>query len=442
MNPTLRRVGSSPLTLWIGFVLVHFWLGLLNLYAPGFPLGDVTLVYKFWMDQALEAHYWVGIDSSWVYPVLALIPMVISRVLGPTLFGSTWLSLVMVLDAIAFAMLTGWGLRRQNVAVAWWWLGFLVLLGPIALGRLDSITVPIAIVGVLFIATRPRLAVVILTVATWIKVWPAALIAAIVIAVKGRARLIVAAVGTSALVIGGALALGSGLNVFSFITQQTGRGLQIEAPISTIWLWRGFAGVGDTNVYYDTGILTYQVRGDGVDVAAAVMTPVLVVALAAIVALGILAVRRRAGVAEVLPSLALALVTAFIAFNKVGSPQYITWLAVPLILGLATNAAGYGRPFRTPAIFTLVLAGLTQLIYPYFYDGLLFLNPVMLIVMSAKNILLFVLLGWAIVQLWQAWRLEPLDDADDEHWLPEVWPFAPVERRDRVDEHVSVSEKE
>ena len=59
-----------PITLWVAFVLLHFWLGMLNLYAPGLPLGDVSIVYKFWMDQAFVADYWVGIDSGWVYPIM------------------------------------------------------------------------------------------------------------------------------------------------------------------------------------------------------------------------------------------------------------------------------------------------------------------------------------------------------------------------------------
>lgn len=420
------RVTRSPFLLWAAFILVHLWLGALNLYGPGRPFGDVTSVYKFWTDQAVVSHFWVGIDSPWVYPIVALVPMMIARTFGPHLFGGTWLSLVMLLDIAAFGAITGWGRNRRNTSVGWWWVAFLLLLGPIALGRIDSITVPLAIVGVLLLATRPRAAAVLLTVATWIKVWPAAIIAAMLISLKSRTKVLVAAAVTSGAICAAALALGAGTNVFGFITQQTGRGLQVEAPITTVWLWEAFAHVPNTVVYYDHDILTFQVRGAGVEIAGTLMNTLMLLAVLALTVLALLALRNRTPVQDLLPSLALAYVVALIAFNKVGSPQYLTWLAVPVILGLATNAAGRGRPFRTPAILVAVLAGLTQLIYPYLYDYLLALNPVMLIVLSARNVLYFVLLGWAVVSVWRASRenVESLSgDAAAQAWLPTVWPF-------------------
>jgi hypothetical protein len=422
----VRSVVSSPILLWAAFILVHLWLAAINLYGPGQPLGDVTNVYKFWTDQLVIAHFREGIDGPWVYPILAILPMLAARAFGPEFYAGTWLGIVMLLDAIAFGVITGWGKNRENTAVAWWWVVFLLLLGPIALGRIDSITAPIAIVGILLVATRPRVATVILTIATWIKVWPAALLAAILISVRGRVHVVTAAALTSAAIVAVALSLGAGTNVVSFVSQQTERGLQVEAPISTIWLWRAFAGVPDTVVYYDQAFLTWQLRGAGVDVAGVLMNPLMMLVVVAITLLALLAARNRVPAPDLLPTLSLAYVVALIAFNKVGSPQYITWLAIPVILGLATNAAGRGRSFRTPAIMVAVLAALTQLIYPYLYGYLLGLFPAMLLVITARNILYFVLLGWAIAGLWQASRssrtwIRP--DAADEAWLPSVWPF-------------------
>ena len=422
----LRSLARSRVLLWAAFILAHLWLGALNLYGPGLPFGDVTIVYRFWTDQALVSNYWVGIDGSWVYPIVALVPMLLSRVFGPELFPNTWLSLVLTLDIVAFGVLTGWGRNRRNTAVAWWWVAFFLLLGPIAVGRIDSITVPLAIVGVLLVATRPRAAAVILAVATWIKVWPAALLAAILISVRARRELVVGAVVTSLAIIAVALSFGAGANVFSFVTQQSVRGLQVEAPISNIWLWQEFAGVANTFVYYDPGVLTWQVRGPGVTAASILMNPLMILVVVAITVLALLALRNRVAAQDLLSPLSLAYVVAVIAFNKVGSPQYITWIAVPVILGLATNAVGRGRPFRTPAILVLVIAALTQLIYPYLYGYVLGLYPAMLIVLSARNLLYFVLLGWAVVSLWRSSRADNSDaqeDRSDGAWLPAVWPF-------------------
>jgi hypothetical protein len=357
-----------------------------------------------------------------VYPIVALVPMLASLLFGPDQYASTWLSMVMILNAVAFGFVTGWGRSRERVALGWWWVGFLLLLGPIALGRIDSVTVPIAMVGVLVVATRPRVATVLLGVATWVKIWPAAILLAMVLAMRERRQVIVTAAILSAGIVVIALLLGSGLNVLSFITQQSDRGLQVEAPVSTIWLWRALAGEHGTLVYYDMGILTYQVEGDGTAFAASIMTPLLVAVVAVVALLGVRSVRRGAQPADLLPALALALVTAFIAVNKVGSPQFVSWLAVPIALGIATRMAGTGRSYRTPGAIVLVLAALTQLVYPYLYNELLNLNPLMVIALTGRNLLYFVLLGWAIHAVVTA----PSEAAPDEDptWLPSVWPLA------------------
>ena len=423
-------VAKHPATLWAAFILVHLWLGLVNLYSPSNGLGDVTDVYRHWTDQALIANYRVGIDTVWVYPILALPPMLAAAAFGTDQYASTWLSMVVILNAVAFGFVTGWGRSRERVTVGWWWVGFLLLLGPIALARIDAVTIAFALVGVTLLSTRPRAAAIVLAIATWTKVWPAALIGAAMIALRSRWQVLSGAIALSAAVIVIALALGSGLNVFSFVTEQTGRGVQVESPVAGIWMWQALARVPGAYVYYDQQILTFQVQGSGVDLAAAVMTPLLGLVGVVIVLLGIRAARAGASAGDLLPPLALALVSALIGFNKVGSPQFIGWLAVPIVLGLATSAAGHGRSFRFPAIVGLAMAALTQLIYPYLYRALLLLDPLLLGALTVRNILEFVLLAWAV---WAVVR-SPLamDDPDAENWLPSVWPFE--HRPDPVDQ--------
>jgi hypothetical protein len=398
----------NPIVLWSAFVVVHFVLGMLGLYGPGLPLGDVTFVYKFWVENGLSSDIWVGLDTVWVYPIVALLPMLVAYLFGPDQYAPTWLTFVMFVDAAAFAVLVGFHRDPRLARVGWWWLAFLLLLGPVALGRIDSITVPIAIVGVLVLATAPRLAAVLLTVATWIKVWPAALIAAAIVAMRTRWQIALTALVASALIAIVALVLGAGGNLFSFIGQQAGRGLQVESPIGTFWMWDAWATHSSRSiVYYDQAILTYQVVGPGAVVAAAVVTPLLAVVTAALLVLGLVAMRRGVPATELLPPLTLAITTALILFNKVGSPQFVTWLAVPIVLGITASITGRGGSFRVPVVLGLVIAGLTQLIYPYLYDQLLGLNFTMLLVLSARNVLYVVLLVWAIVAVIDALRYEP-----------------------------------
>jgi hypothetical protein len=391
--------------LWAAFVVVHLWLGYLNFYPFLYGLGDVTGVYRGWAEQALVANEWIGIDSDFVYPIGALVPILASASFGLPAYASTWMILVAALNAGAFAYLVGafsrGGGRRFSPVVAWWWLLFLVLLGPIATGRIDAFTIPFALVGVLVAARRPGVAALLLTIATWIKVWPAVLLAAVVLASRQRALMVYVAALASSGLLALMLLLGSGAHVLSFITQQTGRGLQIEAPVTTVWMWQAFAEVPGVSVYYDYDILTYQVSGAGVDVAAALMTPTLVFVAAGVCLLGFLVVRRAEPgtmLTSVLAPLSLALVVSLLAFNKVGSPQFVLWLAVPVVVGLASQK-DTGQSFRVPTVAVLAIALLTQLIYPIFYGSVLNLDPVMLLVLTLRNVLLFVVLGWAIAVL-------------------------------------------
>ena len=433
---TVAAWARHPAILWVAFLAVHTWLSALNLYGYGLPLGDVTIVYTFWVDRFVSDGYLVGIDSAWVYPILAIVPMFAALIAGFDNYALAWLGLMTLLNAAAFGTLIGWrpretvvqdlspdppvkarshGTARADVLhnsqwrvwAAWWWLAFLAVLGPIALGRIDAVTVPLAIIGGLLVARRPVAAAVILTIGAWVKVWPAAIVGALVIIAKDRWRILMTAVGVSLGTIALALLLGSGANVLSFITQQTGRGLQVEAPVTTFWLWRVLGGDPATRVYYDEHILTWQVTGPYVAETAALMTPLQLVAIAALIALVVYAVRGGATATELLAPVSLAFVTALIAFNKVGSPQFVAWLAVPVILGLVEHWRGRGWSFTWPALITLVIAALTHVMYPYLYGYVLTVHPLMLLAVTVRNGLYFALLAWAIVRIWRLGNDEP-----------------------------------
>ncbi|MBB5642062.1 glycosyltransferase 87 family protein [Cryobacterium roopkundense] len=383
----------APL-LWGAFVLVHVVIVLLALYGPGNPLGDVAVVYRGWAD-GLRNGTIVGIDAPFVYPILAMLPISAALALGDALYLYTWFLLVTLCDAAAFFMLVR-GLHPHRVRVAWWWLLFQLLLGPIALARIDSITVPVTIIGLLWLGSRPFWGTALLVLATWVKIWPAAVIAALFVVWPQRWRMLLLASAISLGIVVVALVLGSGRNVVSFVTAQTARGIQIEAPVAGFWMWLTALRVPASSLYYDRDILTFQVAGPGVDVASALMTPLMALMAICVVLLGARATRAGAAFVTVFPPLVLALTVTLIAFNKVGSPQFMAWLAAPIILGLVWHGAAW----RTPATLALVIAALTQLVYPYFYDWLLVADPTLVFVLSVRNLLEFVLLGWAVRELW------------------------------------------
>lgn len=395
----VRRALGGRGALWIAFAVVHLLLAWLNLFAPGYPMGDVTGVYRVWAENASHGWLRMGIDAPWVYPILAFAPMAAAFAFGEAYIAQSWLVIVAVLDGIAFSILLGRaGLSRRRRLAAWWWLGFMLLLGPIAFGRIDAVTVPFAIAGLLWAAGRPRVAATLLTIGAWIKVWPAALVAALVIASRRRGEVVTIAVSLSVAIIGVSLLAGAGTNVFGFIAEQAGRGLQIEAPAAVFWLWQIVAGAEDVTIEYSRDILTFQIVGPGADAAASLTTPLMLVGVLAVAGVGIRAARRGAHFGVLMPPLALAFVVVLMLANKVGSPQFVTWLAAPVVLGLVLRPAR----FAVPALLAAAIALITQIIYPYWYGWLLIADPAFVFLLTMKVALLVALLVWAIRAVWQA----------------------------------------
>jgi hypothetical protein len=390
--------------LWIAFAVVHIVVAVLGFVWPNQPMGDVTNVYDPWSTWAIEGRAIVGITESWVYPQLALVPLVLAQGLALIAgYEVAWAILATLGDALAFALLVGAGRSAGRRAAAWFWLAFIVLLGPVGMYRLDAITVPLALAGCLWLLGRPWLGSILLAVATWIKVWPAALLAAAVIALRRRLAVVGGAVVVSVLALVVVVAAGGGAHAFGFITDQTDRGLQLEAPVSAWYVWGAVLGVPGSFIYYDQDLLTYQVAGPGVDAVIAVMTPLLVVAVLAVAMLGVYRAWRGAGFAWLFPSLALALVLALILFNKVGSPQYMTWLIPPLAVGLVIDRRRWGGP----AALGLVIALVTHAVYPLMYGELLGAQPFAAALLTARNALVAVLLVWAVVRLARLPRRAP-----------------------------------
>ena len=388
---------SRRVVLWSGFLLVHVAVAVLGYVLPTEPMGDVYRVYEPWSDAALSGNGIVGITWPWVYPQLALVPMLLAHVFdGITrTYTASWAVLVTVCDAPAFALLVGRGRSAGRSVAAWFWLGFMLLLGPAGMYRLDAITVPLAIAGCLWLVRRPLVGSILLSVATWMKVWPAALLAAALIAVRRRFALIGGAVLVSAITVGAVALAGGGAHVFSFIGDQTGRALQLEAPVSGIYVWATVLRVPGASLYYSTDMLTYEATGPHVDVVIAVMTPLLALAVGTVAGIGAVKAWRGASFAALFPDLALSLVLAFIFFNKVGSPQYYTWIVAPLVMGLVVHR----RRWRRMAVLGLVIAALTQLMYPLMYMGVLTADPMSELVLTVRNLAVGAMLVWSVVRL-------------------------------------------
>jgi hypothetical protein len=381
-RPTAGRMRRLEPWLWFG--VVH---ALLALVAPLAGTGDVTLVYRHWFDGWVHGGPLVGIQTDWVYPVLALIPIVLAGAL-PGAYLAAWLVLVIALDAVAYH----WVARRDPSA-ARWWLFLLLALGPVSIGRLDSVAAPLVLLGGIVLIRRPRTAAVLLTVASWVKVWPAVAVLAASVSGPRRRWILLAAAITSGVVVAADVALGGGAHVLSFLTQQTGRGLEFEAPVTLIWLWLGAFGAAHVRTAFDRRLLDVEVIGDGTREAALATTLLMVALVVAVLVLAVAITRRTPGSGvRVFPPLLLALTLVLIVTNKVGSPQYVTWLGPPVVLGLIADRARFARL----AACVLVVALLTQATA---YTAFLGLGVGTLAMLTVRNAGYVVLLGWSVALL-------------------------------------------
>jgi hypothetical protein len=387
---TVRRT----VALWLTFVAVHAVLITENLVAPNGPLGDVQVTYPTWWDLALSGQGFPGLTADGVYPFLAL---------GPIAAASAgigaWFALVVAIDALAVAVL-----GRRSPLASYAWLGFQLALGPIALGRIDAITVALGVMVVALLDASPRVAAVLIAIATWVKVWPVAL----GIAAFRAARLAVIArwaiLTALAIAVVGIVA-GDRLSVFSFLGQQQGRGIQVEAVAATPWLWDAWSS-GASRIEFSPSIYTFEIRGLGVELAAEVLT---LVQVAILVAVAVLLLSHRRTVGAVTGAsfgyALLVLVSILVIANKVGSPQFVSWFAVPLVAIVVANGT---RATTTLLAVMGSIAVLTHVIYPYVYFLFLELRTVPLVLVTIRNATELLLLGWSLAALLSQLRVEKL----------------------------------
>jgi hypothetical protein len=99
------------------------------------------------------------------------------------------------------------------------------------------------------------------------------------------------------------------------------------------------------------------------------------------------------------------LISALIVFNKVGSPQFVSWLGVAVIALVL-----YWHPRWSPILLALIgtIAMLTHVLYPYVYFDFLSLVPGPLVLITVRNSLEVALLAIAAFALVRELRIEEL----------------------------------
>ena len=221
------------------------------------------------------------------------------------------------------------GGRRHDAGVDFWLL-FVFLVGPLSYVRFDMIPAVLAGGALLAARTRPWVAGALTGLGAAIKLWPALLIP-VLLADKERRK--PTAIGF--VVVGFGLALislitGGLTRLFSPLTWQSGRGLQIESiwatPLMLLRMVRPEQWVVEISRYQ-----AYEIFGAGVGLWQTVSNVATVLGLVTIVVLWVRAYRMPGGVTPVAVALVvLATVTVVIITNKTLSPQYLLWIGGPI----------------------------------------------------------------------------------------------------------------
>lgn len=395
---------------------------------PAQTFWDVDL-YRWWMWQGLNDGTWPVLDGPWVYPVGALVPMLTAATGGTdstTGYALAWSLWVTAFNAVGLVALlhaprmVGHRHIERTTAGAWWWVGFTALLGPVAMGRLDAVVAPL-VVGALVVALRrPRMAAALLTAGAWVKAAPGALLLALVVVVRRPWREVML---PAALVCAGVVALvvlgGGREHLLSFLTEQGERGLQAESVGATPWLLASLVDP-EVGVELNAELITWEVHGPGAQGAADALGVLFLVGIAA-AGVFLWWCARRLGPrlwsdetarAQLLVRGALLIATLLIVLNKVGSPQFIGWIAPPVAVALALRLPGW----RSTAWFVAAIAGATQLIFPWGYPQITTGGVGMTLVLAARNVALVVLAATVVLDLLRethAPRLSSGDPDDD-----------------------------
>jgi hypothetical protein len=411
---------------WVAFAVVHAVL----LWEAGRHTaalyGDPGL-YRQWAEQALNHGVWPVLDVDWVYPVGALVPVMLPGLvsLDAETYRLLFMVLVIVVNALALGALLHAGRGsdgRARTLGAWWWLVFLLFLGPISLVRLDGFSAALTVIALTQLvpsARRPGgrvwLATAIATAAAWVKVAPGIVVLPLALTARRPwRRVVLPAAVVSVVVVGLTVLGGGGSRVLGFAGTQDSRNLQVESgaatPFSLARLWSHAY-----TVYYNAGLNVLEIKGPGTVGAGKLLDVLLVLAVVVVaVVTWRSAVRlrhdlpdeteRRAPQLELVLLSTVALTLAVFVFDKVGSPQYVAWFAPPVAVALTafhrsgTHQAGR-RVWGGLAGGLLLVALLTHRLFPDHYDDFLAAHTYDVISEALRNLLVLVLAVGAVVAL-------------------------------------------
>jgi hypothetical protein len=375
--------------------------------AESFVIGDVLY---YWRKVAAMGD--VGLSQTlneYPTPVVWILSLPYGLGLGSSAgYAVAFIAMIIALDGVFTWSLWRFGGRRHGRALDFWLL-FVPLIGPLSYLRFDIL--PAVLAGGALLAARRRAWITgaLTGLGAAIKLWPALLIAAFLAHRPDRK-----VAGIAFIAVGFGLALlsliaGGWTRLVSPLTWQSGRGLQIESIWATpLMIARAIAPEKwrvDMSRFQ-----AFEVFGPGVDALLVISNIATVVGLLAIIALWVRAYSQPDPSAIGIGLIIVATVAIMTVTNKTLSPQYLLWLGGPvaalLVIKRDSSSLEERMLVRRLARQTLLLAALTQLVYPLLYDGLLHRQGDLMLVVSTvvTSLRNLALLAFSVEVTAQAWR--------------------------------------
>ena len=339
--------------------------------APG-GNGDVG-IYQRWYACCLSHGHFPAADPMWQYPPgVALVLWLPGHLPGS--YTNGFVLLALGCDLAITLMLCVAARRGGSWAGAWYWVLGAPLLGAVTLARLDIVSVALS-VAALCLTSRAGLRGALIGAGAAVKAWPVTLLAG---TAPGQWRRSLAATVVVLVAVCAIFAHATG----SFLAHQEARGTEIESVAATpfmIWRQVGWPGT----VVFRFG--AWQL--DGGHAALALDASRLSLVLAAVAVLGwrlLIATGRASWRPEFAADAPLAATLLFLVVSPVLSAQYLLW-----VTGLAAACLATGRTTQRPAaLAVLAAAGLTQVIFPNGWAGVVYGSDVFTGVLVARNLLL------------------------------------------------------
>ena len=341
----------------LAWIITRIWVFLLGFEIVVYPgssalFSDVEL-YDSWAAN-LTYSYFVLLDQDprWQYPPLAAVVFLLGYLIAEKTVGFVFLALIA--DVLIFLMLTKRAKQESNALPALIWVMAPLAMGPIILGRFDVFPTLLAVFALLHISSTKRFGASV-AIGALLKIWPMLLLLA---TPRGKFKQVAIWFATTFGIGIFLLRLWWNGNLFSFLNNQSARGLQIESVGALPFqIWNSGPGSVLSAVQFGA-IEIVDPRTDLVSLA---------ITLIGVLLIGVIVFWRVTGrLANAEPvDIALTVVLISIISSRVFSPQYMVW-----VFGLLAVAAFVPQKnFRRILILISISSVLGQLIYPFLYGS-------------------------------------------------------------------------